>query len=81
MKYYFFFSSVKILFFFIALGNTDPLSFVKKTKVKLILPNTNNQNGITTVSVGVGQDAHSSVNDTRQQTINSTITDECVSFI
>jgi hypothetical protein len=70
----------EILFFFhvlrfdvcIALTNTNPISFVNKTKVKLILPNTNNPDGITTVSVGVGQDT---------QVTNSIITDECVSSI
>lgn len=50
--------------------NNNPFSFVQQTKVQL---NTNNQDGITTVSIGVGQDAHFAD--------NSTITDEYVSFI
>jgi hypothetical protein len=70
----------EILFFFqvlrfdfcVALTSTNPLSFVNKTKVKLILPNTNNPNGTATSSVGVGQDT---------QITNSIITDECVSSI
>ncbi len=79
MKCYFF--QVLRFYFCIALVNTNPLSFVKKTKVKLILPNTNNQNGITAVSVGVGRDAYSATSDRRQQTTDSTFTDEYVSFI
>lgn len=68
-------------YFYIALTNTNPLSFVNKAKVTLVLPNTNNQNGITTVSVGVGEDADSIDNNIKQQTPNTTITDEYVSFI
>jgi hypothetical protein len=66
--------------FCIVLVNTDPLSFIEKTKAEL-LPNTNNQDEITTVSIGVGRDAHSADNSTRQETMNRTITDEYVSFI
>jgi len=58
--------------FCVALTNTNPLSFVNKRKVKLILPNTNNLDGITSISVAVGQDT---------KITNSMITDECVSSI
>ncbi len=65
--------------FCIVLVNTDLLSFVEKPKFDLLLlPNTNNQDEITTVSIGVGRSAN---NSARQDTVNETITDEYVSFI
>ena len=61
--------------------NTNPLSSIEETKDQFLHPNTGTQNRITTVSIGVGRDAHSADNSTRQETMSSTVTDDYVSFI
>jgi hypothetical protein len=60
----------------------------KKKKILLfkisflhLVPNTVNQNEVTTVSVGVGRDTTSIISCIKQPTISTTPSDECVSFI